>query len=250
MRFKFDRIILNDYDKTTLTAIISMWHNANIYRFDTLAATIAAEYNPIENYDRTETVLSTRTPNLTETLTHNTTQAQSGTTATTTAATVEESTNSTRDLDRDNYTSDDTDEDITVNTVNRVVPFDETALSGSDGYIREAQTVTTDRDTDRSFREDISENESVYGSRDNETHVTDTTTHGRQDKTTGTETTTNTGNEQTATSIRAHGNIGVTTVAEMLEQERTKTANFVLLDIYLADLINNISIGIYKGECI
>lgn len=250
MRFKFDRIIMNDYEKTALTAIISMWHNANIYRFDTLAATIAAEYNPIENYDRTETVQSTRTPNLTETLTHNTTQAQSGTTATSTTATSEGTSNLTRNFDRDNSTSDDTDEDITVNTVNRVVPFDETALSGADGYIREAQTVTTDRDTDRSFREDISEDTTEYGNTDSETHVTDTVTHGRQDKTTGTETTTNTGNEQTATSIRAHGNIGVTTVAEMLEQERTRTANFVLLDIYLADLINNISIGIYKGECI
>lgn len=237
--FKYGSIIWEDYDKTTITALISIWHNANKYRFDTLAATIAQEYNPIENYDRREDLQSTRTPNLTETTTHNTTIAQSGTTS--------------RNYSHDSDVSETVDEKTTSNeydtrtiseegsTTNYVMPYDQ----------------NTDTENDRT----ATENDTRYGGGINSTGDRDSTvtrtvddtdvetiTHGRQDKTTGTEATASTGNEKVVQTNHIHGNIGVTTVADMLESERERTANFVLLDVYLRELIGNFSVGIFKEE--
>lgn len=229
-----------DYIKAELTAYIVIWHNANKYRFDTLAATIGLEYNPIENYDRSETRNATRTPNLTDTLTHNTTQAQSGTTST--AATENDDTSD--DVNRyTTYTHNSSPSGSeTTTTTQGVKPFD----GASDFNDREkvvsqraAGIVEYDNDsgTDNSTR-----------TIDRDVTRSETITHGRQDKTTGTETTKTTGTETTAETSRIHGNIGVTTVAQMLEQEREMTANFVLLDIYLTDLVKNFTVGIYENE--
>lgn len=244
MVFKFGSIIIDNYDKAIITALIYTWHLANVYKYTTLAATIAQQYNPIENYDRYETRSATHTPNLTDTLTHNTTQAQSGTTATAQTATDETTTfnsvSGSHDVDYDESGS-----DSTVET-HGVIPFDGAYSGGNTPeYVRDTNRKTINygksADTDNSYSETNS------GSNDRELTSSETITHGRQDKTTGTETTTHTGSETNSETIRAHGNIGVTTVADMLEGERTKTAQFVLLDVYLTDLIKNISVGIYSS---
>lgn len=238
--FKFGRIIMVDYIKAELTAYIIIWHNANKYKFDTLAATIGLEYNPIENYDRAETRSSTRTPNLTDTLTHNTTQAQTGTTATATTETDDTS----ETIDRDTrYTHNSNPSGTeTTTTTQGVKPFD----GASDFNDREK--VIAQRAAGIMENDNDSGTEDMTRDIDRDLSRTETITHGRQDKTTGTETTKTTGTETIAENSRIHGNIGVTTVAQMLQQEREMTANFVLLDIYLTDLVKNFTVGIYENE--
>ena len=237
--FKYGSIIWEDYNKATITALISMWHNANKYRFDTLAATIAQEYNPIENYDRREDLQSTRTPNLTETTTHNTTVAQSGTTArsyshdSNVSETVKEETSS-NDFDTRTITEN-------GSSTNYVVPYDQTVDFEKDRTATQSDTsygggISSSGDRDSTVTRAVDDTD------------TETITHGRQDKTTGTEATASTGNEKVVQTNHIHGNIGVTTVADMLESERERTANFVLLDVYLRELISNFSVGIFKEE--
>lgn len=240
MVFRYANIVMTDFNKADLTALISLWHNANKYRFDTLAATIGLEYNPIENYDRTETRSSTRTPNLTDTLTHNTIQAQSGTTST--AATEAEDT--TDSIDRStSYTHNSSPSGSeTTTTTQGVMPFD----GGTDFAGREK--VVSERAAGVSEYDNGSGTDNTGRTIDRDVTRSETITHGRQDKTTGTETTKTTGTETVAENSRIHGNIGVTTVSQMLQQEREMTANFVLLDIYLTDLVKNFTVGIFYNE--
>lgn len=80
--FRFGSAVLVDYDASTLATLTRIWHLSNNYKFAGIAATMRFDYDPISNYDRTETETTQRTPNLTNTETRNTLTTDGGTTTT------------------------------------------------------------------------------------------------------------------------------------------------------------------------
>lgn len=208
--FKYDNLVMTDYPKTEVTALTRLWHNVNYYHFETIAQTTKFEYNPINNYDRTEertkinspllteSTELTRTPNITRTDTESGTTGRSGTT----------SSSGTSDV------------------VGSVAPYDSSTFAPRDksesetsGSLTEAETVThgktiTDRETG--------------------TDRTDTTVE-------------RTGTDTTEETTHISGNIGVTTTQDMIEQERA-VANFAFLDYYLQSWARMITTGVFLTD--
>ena len=70
--WKFGAVLMVDYDPDFLGVLSYTWHISNAYRFAGLAASMRFEYNPIDNYDRTETETVERTPDIEQQETRNT----------------------------------------------------------------------------------------------------------------------------------------------------------------------------------
>jgi hypothetical protein len=79
---KYSSVCIVDYDTATLRSLTRIWYLSNNYRFSGLSRSTKQDYNPIENYDRTETETTERTPDLSETETRNMQTADGGTTST------------------------------------------------------------------------------------------------------------------------------------------------------------------------
>ena len=82
LTWKFGGVLILNYQAASLASMTKIWHLSSHYKFSGLAATMRLTYNPISNYDRTESETTARTPNLTKTETRNTQTADGGTTAT------------------------------------------------------------------------------------------------------------------------------------------------------------------------
>lgn len=265
---KYGDIAISDYDKSYITALTALWHSANTYKFAGLAASTNQIYNPIENYNRTETETTERTPDLstatetvetprvsettnttrtpnvtetetvertprtTETETHNLSNSESGTTGT---ATTESNTQSS-------------------DTTGKVAPFDGGGVfsnsAESVGSVTGSGTISETVTHGKTTADTGTVTRATTGTDETETERTTTGTDTTQTtkSATGTNTTaetrTETGTDTTERETHISGNIGVTTTQEMLEQER-KIVNFVFLDRYLADWVNAFCVGVW-----
>ena len=235
---KYGSIAVRDYSNAELTALTALWHSANYYRFAGLANTTKQTYNPIENYNRTETETVERTPDLT-TETERTETPRVTTTETATRTpdlTVTERDNRTFTDSGTTVTAEDTDQ--TVNAVGAVMPFDSNtfhnATQSDAGKFESSETITHGKKTTNG------------GTVTQETDGTDTTTTTKTATGTNTdaETRTETGTDTTDRETHISGNIGVTTTQEMLRQER-EIVNFVFLDEYLAAWVNAFCVGVW-----
>ena len=176
-----------------LKGLIGVWSATQQYTWGKLYATMQLEYNPIDNYDRTETrtLASQAAGNSTDGGTDTVTSADTGTDTTT-------STDGGMDATTGNSTD-----------LNQVKAFDTAANTFTD---REKDTVNNSSST-------------TYGKTN-----TNTTQFGKTNtKTTRYGHTNNNAYSKNDTEeIRAHGNIGTVTTQTMIEAER----NIALFNIY------------------
>lgn len=203
-------------DPNWLKYYIGSWCRKNAYTWGKLYATCTVEYNPIDNYDRTEEYSDTHTSELTRGENENTNRTGSITDS-------GESSSSENRQDSESNSQNERHEKGT--SAEHTVSAD-----NSDWYQAGNKDSYSGSDNDT-----IDINNESEGS----THTSNTTsaTQESNDNTgrelTGTENIT----ESTTHSIRAHGNIGVTTTQQMLQSER-ELVQFNIYD-YIADSFHN-----------
>ena len=235
---KYGSIAVKNYSNEELTVLTDIWHAANYYRFSGLAATTKQEYNPIENYNRTETETVERTPDLTtETERTETPRVTTTETATRTPDLTETETDA-RTFTDSGTTETENETDQTIAATSGVMPYDSNvfhnATTSDAGKIESSETITHGKKTTNG------------GTLTHETAGTDETVTTKTSTGTNTdaETRTETGTDTTERESHISGNIGVTTTQEMLEQER-KLVNFVFLDEYVASWVNAFCVGVW-----
>lgn len=238
---KYGALAVRDYSNADLTLLTTLWHAARRYKFNGLAETTKKVYNPIENYNRTETETVERTPDLT-TETERTETPRVTTTETATRTpdlTVTE--RDSRTFTDSGTTAVSSETDQTISATGGVMPFDantfHNATTSDSGKFESSETTTHGKTTTNG------------GSLIQETDGTDTTTTTKSATGTNTdaETRTETGTDTTERESHISGNIGVTTTQEMLKQER-EIVNFVFLDEYLAEWVNAFCVGVWACE--
>ena len=172
-----------------LKGLIGVWSATQQYTWGKLYATMQLEYNPIDNYDRTETrtLASQAAGNSTDGGTDTVTSADTGSDSTTGSST----------------------------NLNQVKAFDTAANTFTD---REKDTVNNSGST-------------TYGKTN-----TNTTRYGHTNN--------NTYAKNDTEQNRAHGNIGVTTNQQMIEQER-ETAKFNIFQVILDEFKQRFCVLVY-----
>ena len=190
-----------------LKGLIGVWSATEQYTWGKLYATMQLEYNPIDNYDRTETrtLASQAAGNSTDGGTDTVTSADTGT---------------------DTITSADTGSDSTIGNstdVKQVKAFDSASFAD-----KEKDTVNSSGST-------------TYGKTN-----TNTTNYGKTNTNTARygHTNNNTFSKNDAENIRAYGNIGVTTTQQMIEQER-ETAKFNIFQVILDEFKQRFCVLVY-----
>lgn len=203
-------------DPKWLKYYIGSWSLKNAYTWSKLYNTTTLEYDPIANYDRTETATDTRTMSTKGGEDENINRKGSVTdtgTATTTEDRSEEETN-TQNATHEKGTA--LERTISADNSGTYQPDNRESASGSD--------------TDTSHINNSSE---LSATTSNTTSAAQESTDDTGRKLSRTEDVT----ESTAHSIRAYGNIGVTTTQQMLQSER----DIVQFNIYdfIADSFKN-----------
>lgn len=197
--------------------LIGVWSNKQLDIWNRLYATTQYDYNPIENYDRQES----GTDSGTDTATHTGTDSR---TETIRDGGTEGVSSSVAKTGQDSITGTDT-------KGHWKAAFDSAAAGDNDGLVKE----TRDQDDGSTT--------TVYG---NTETGSSTTTFGKtQSVTEGKTYGSQLANTKSGThTLRAHGNIGVTTTQEMIRQQR-EIEQFNLYDIIIDDFRNRFCILVY-----
>lgn len=234
-------IFTSDYELATsrytdmgIKAIAYQVYKANQIKYDKLVAAAKAKYDPIANYDMTETSTDTRTPDLTNELTLNTTSNMTDTRST--ATTGSNDTITTNQLNQKHITQD-TPNDFKETTIHEVNPSD------NPGFAEDFKDTTTQTGS-------RTVTESYSGSPDETiTNVTGTSTltnsGGTTTKNTGSNTSRETGTDKTEHTLTRKGNIGVTTSQQMLESEMELAEKMNIFKIIEQDLAAKIFLQVW-----
>ena len=265
----------------TLDITVTGIMEKNRYKFDNLYRTTIQDYNPIDNYDRTEetdvtlngsnnnTTISESTNVKTGSETDNTTgsitNTKSGNTELAKTGTMtEESMDSGTETHTQNVNTETTAQTRAFNsglidtaksktatpTANTdILSFDNRKNLKSTGYNGYKETETYN---------DVSEISNYDNLNHQTTHnVTDTSTYNNMKRETTFNNVTDTNNQTssaegtvsntTKTTSKIHGNIGVTTTAQMLEGER-ELSEFDFIDVVYRTVIGELSCGFVVPE--
>lgn len=238
---------ISAFDPDVLDITISGILKRNEYCFNNLYKTIIQEYNPIENYDRIEdTTVDIDGSNTDNTKSDSTTvrtgseidtksggfsNSKSGTMAETTTFSGSEKHEQTGTVTSTNQTRvfNSGLTDISKNTTTSPTGTDDT-LSFTD---RKNVVETTFNGYKDATEYNALKNQHSYNSVTDTTADTSTVSGVRKDK--------------HVTTSRIHGNIGVTTSAQMLESER-KLSDFDFIDTVYRTIINELSCGFVEPE--
>ena len=269
----YSRQLLFNYENcVNAIAILS---TVNKYKYQTMYKTTILDYNPIYNYDNTETITDTTTVNQdvknggsdTTDLTHNTTNTTKGdntqtyntTDTTTTDNTLTHNTtnSNTKDMtttyNTTNSVNSTTQSENNGNTVNSVTTFDNV-----DNFNNNDKNISKDTINGTNTTADVKTGNDKTGGTDNtkitgddKTHIATTFAKTGNDKTNNTTTNTMTGGDNNVVNygktenlknttvfehtLKKQGNIGVTTSQQMLQSERD-IALFSLYDIIITDV--------------
>lgn len=203
-------------DPSWLKYYIGSWSLKNAYTWSKLYATMTVEYDPIANYDRTETTTDTRTMSTKggedEAINRKGSVTDTGT-ATTTEDRSEEETNTQNDTHAKGTTLERT---ISADNSSTYQPDNRESASGSD--------------TDTSRINNSSESSATTS---NTTNAAQNSTDDTGRKLSRIENVT----ESTQHDMRTYGNIGVTTTQTMLKSER-EVVQFNIYD-FIADSFKN-----------
>ena len=202
-----------------LKGLIGVWSVTQQYEWDKLYQTMLLEYNPIENYNRTETrqLSSAATGSSTDGGTDTLTSADSGTDTLTSTDSGTDTVTST-DAGTDSTSSNSTD-------LKQVKAFDT-----SDGTFTDKEKDTVNSSGSTIYGK-TNTNTSVYGKTN-----TNTTRYGHTNQ--------NSFNKTDAETINAHGNIGVMSSQQMLEAERN-VAKFNIYQIILDEFKQRYCLLVY-----
>lgn len=221
------------YTNDTIKMIFDLVYATNRIKYEKLAATATAEYNPLDNYNMTESGTDTRTPDLTHTLTLNTTAAMTDTRETST--TGESSTNTQNKLNQTHTTTETPNYGET--TVHSVTTYDNPTLRADN---QEVTTQTGTRTVEESYGGDADTTDTtVTGS------STTTNSGGTSTTNTGTNTQKDTGTDKTAHTLSRKGNIGVTTSQQMLESEMSLAAKMNIFKIIEQDIAAKVFLQVW-----
>lgn len=205
---------LTPYARQTQLDLIRSVAVINSKKYDKMIAIYQAQYDPLQNYDRTEESTHTRTPDLTK-----------GTTASST--TTGSSSTDTESQINQQHSSSTTPQNAQTVTETQVAPYDATAYQPKqrDTTTASGSTVTTDSYTG-----------------DPDTTTTTGTTSGTSS---ATQTETETGTDTTRISSRISGNIGVTTSQQMAESELALAAKMAIWLTIERDIAEAVTIGVW-----
>ena len=201
--------------------LIGVWSNKQIDIWNRLYATTQYEYNPIENYDRQESGTDSGTGSTTHTGMDSRTEAitDGGTEGVTTSSSVAKT-------GQDSITGTDT-------KGHWKAAFDSAASGDDDGLVKE----TRDQDDGTTT--------TTYGN--TETGSGSSTTNFGKTQNIAENKTYGSGESRTQSgshTLRAHGNIGVTTTQEMIRQQR-EIEKFNIYDIIIDDFKMRFCILVY-----
>ena len=204
----------------------ALWFNSHHFLFSHAVALWNATYNPIENYDRTETetIESTRTGERGNTDTH------SGTDATTTTGTRN---NSDAHSGTDTTTRNLTDSTIT-NRETGIAGFNSSAYSDANSE-DETSTITKTGTEALQHGETITTTETTGG--------TESLAHGHTIVSSGTDSE----DSEVTRNSRIHGNIGVTTAQQMIEAELELANRFWIYDYIASAFESDNFITVYRA---
>ena len=232
---------------TTLDITVTGILERNRYKFDNSYRTIIQEYNPIENYDRTEeTTLNIDGSNTDSTKADTTTvrtgsevdtksgsfsNSKTGTMAETTAFAGSETRSQTGTVTSTNQTR------VFNGGLTDVSKNTTTSPTGTDDTLTFADRKNVVESTFNGYRDTTDynalKNQHSYDSVTDTTADTSTVSGVRKDK--------------HVTNSHIHGNIGITTSAQMLESER-KLSKFDFLDMVYRTVIDELSCGFVEPE--
>lgn len=177
----------------------------NAKKYDKLIAIYKAEYNPLDNYDRSEESTHTRTPDLSREISSSASEESSGSSST---DTQRKQTRTTTDSAGDYIT-----------TVQQSIAPEDT-----DTVHLQTQTTTTPTGSS-------TQTEAYTGDPDH----SETTTGGER-STSGSSTQTETGTETTEIESRIHGNIGIMSSQELAEREMALAAKMNIFKVIEQDI--------------
>lgn len=193
------------YTDLVIQKIAKMVAETNAKKYDKLIAIYAADYDPLTNYDRTETSTHIRTPQLT-----------TGTTSSATSGASNSST--TTDQTKQTHTQTTTPSQYGTTTEKSVAPFDTSVFKPQE------KTVSTNAGT-------LTVSDAYSGDPD-----TSTTSGTSSTNASATTTTEQTGSETTGIQSHIVGNIGVTTSQQMAEAEIALAAKMAVFKTIEQDL--------------
>lgn len=217
------RLLLFD-DDNTIDSLLLASPYMNKYKWSKLYATLALEYNPIENYDRQET--STRKPDLT------TERHYKGSEKTTySGAETNTHTGSTDRVQSGGQT--------TIEKPGAIRTHERNSFNPAEPTMEYRDTDSGTNTTDTTYK-DVTVTEK-YNAIQNKKDFT-----GRNDlKEYQNREDTETVQGQDVTETRTHGNIGVTTSQQMIQSER-EVASFNYILTVLNDVVNDICSMMYE----
>ena len=254
----------------------------NRYKFDNLYRTTIQDYNPIDNYDRTEETDVVLAGNNTNTTISESTNVKTGSETDNTTGSIANTKSGNTELTKTGTMTEETmDSGTETHTQNTNTETTEQTRAFNSGLIDTAKskTATPTANTDiLSFdnRKNLKstgyngykETETYNGVSDISTYdnlnhattyndVTDTSTYNNLKRETTFNNVTDTNNQtstaegtvsnSTKTTSKIHGNIGVTTTAQMLEGER-ELSEFDFIDVVYRTVIGELSCGFVVPE--
>ena len=186
----------------------------NAKKYDKLLAVYMAEYNPLDNYDRTEESTHTRTPDLSREVSSNASEESSGSSSTDTQH-------------KQTKTTTDSAGDYSTTVQESIAPED------TDTVHLQTQTTTTPTGSS-------TQTETYTGDPDH----SETTTGGER-STSGSSTETETGTETTSIESHIRGNIGIMSSQELAEREMRLANQMNIFKIIEKDIAEKLFIQVW-----
>lgn len=216
---------LTRYTNDEIKNIFNVVYLTNKVKYQKLVTAATVEYNPLDNYNMSESGSDTRTPDLKNTITLNTISAMTDTRETST--TGNSNTNTTNKLNQV-HTTTDTPNGYTETSVHSVNPYDNAGMTEES---QDKLTQTGSRTVQESYSGDAdTTDQTVSGT------STTTNSGGTSTKNTGTNTQQETGTDKTEHTLTRKGNIGVTTSQQMLESEMNLAEKMNIFKIIEQDI--------------
>lgn len=235
------------FDPDLIDITISGILKRNEYRFNNLYRTIIQDYNPIENYNRMEDTTVNIDGSNTDNTKADSTTVRTGSEIDTKSGGFSNSKTGTMTETTAFSGSEKHEQTGTVTSTNQTRAFN----SGLTDVSKNTSTTPTGTDDTLTFadRKNVAEttfngykDTTEYNELKNQ-HLYDSVT----DTTADTSTVSGVRKDKHVTTSHIHGNIGVTTSAQMLESER-KLSNFDFFDIVYRTVIVELSIGFVEPE--
>lgn len=231
----------------TLDITVTGIMERNRYKFDNLYRTIIQEYNPIENYDRIEDTTVDIDGSNTDNTKADSTTVRTGSEIDTKSGGFSNSKTGTMAETTVFSGSEKHEQTGTITSTNQTRAFN----SGLTDVSKNTSTTPTGTDDTLTFADRKNVAETTFnGYKDTTEYNALKNQHSYNsvtDTTADTSTVSGVRKDKHVTTSRIHGNIGVTTSAQMLESER-KLSDFDFLDIVYRTVLDELSCGFVSTE--